>query len=150
MHAVHYAGFHPRRRPARGHYPVPSVAGDNTCNRGEPLLTKSDGGSSMAGAASATVLLGLLYSGSLDPANLAMLMLKPVHHEAVGLWQVDGIRLVSNSASELLRGVPDALADVYRVGSTAPGVAGTPTHGTKQTCWHLYVRSHSMEKRRCD
>jgi len=32
------------------------------------------------------------------------------------------VRLVSDGASELLRGVPDELADVYRVGSTAPGV----------------------------
>lgn len=41
--------------------------------------------------------------------------------EAVLVSEVDGVRVVSNAASQLLRGVPDALADIHRVGSTAPG-----------------------------
>ena len=35
--------------------------------------------------------------------------------------ECDGVRLLSAGAHELLRRVPDALADVFRVGSTAPG-----------------------------
>ncbi len=58
--------------------------------------------------------------------------------------QVDGVRLISNSASELLRGVPDALADVYRVGSTAPGTAELEHDPRNSTDWI----SHALGMRR--
>lgn len=45
----------------------------------------------------------------------------PAAREALLVPEVDAVRVVSDSTSELLRGVPDALADVHRVGSTAPG-----------------------------
>lgn len=35
--------------------------------------------------------------------------------------ECDGIRIISQSTHELLRRVPDPLADVFRPGSTAPG-----------------------------
>ncbi len=35
--------------------------------------------------------------------------------------ELDGVRLLGSCRHELLRRVPDALADVFRVGSTAPG-----------------------------
>ncbi|KAK9907253.1 hypothetical protein WJX75_000093 [Coccomyxa subellipsoidea] len=40
---------------------------------------------------------------------------------AVLVTECDGVRLISDTTHELLRRVPDCLADVYRVGSTAPG-----------------------------
>ena len=43
--------------------------------------------------------------------------------------ECDGVRLLSAGCHELLRRVPDALADVFRVGSTAPGTHGRPVHG---------------------
>lgn len=42
---------------------------------------------------------------------------------AVLVTECDGVRLISDTTHELLRRVPDCLADVYRVGSTAPGAA---------------------------
>lgn len=36
-------------------------------------------------------------------------------------YDVYQVRLISDTTHELLRRVPDCLADVYRVGSTAPG-----------------------------
>lgn len=39
--------------------------------------------------------------------------------------ECDGVRLLSAGRHELLRRVPDALADVFRVGSTAPGARMT-------------------------
>ena len=35
--------------------------------------------------------------------------------------ECDGIRIISQTTHELLRRVPDPLADVFRPGSTAPG-----------------------------
>lgn len=36
------------------------------------------------------------------------------------------VRLLSQNKHELLRRVPDGLADVFRIGSTAPGQAPAP------------------------
>ena len=43
------------------------------------------------------------------------------------MTECDGVRLLSAGAHELLRRVPDALADVFRVGSTAPGAQNPPS-----------------------
>ena len=41
--------------------------------------------------------------------------------ETSGVLRAKQVRLISDTTHELLRRVPDCLADVYRVGSTAPG-----------------------------
>ena len=40
---------------------------------------------------------------------------------AVLLSECDGARLITRERNELLRRVPDVLADVFGIGSTAPG-----------------------------
>ena len=48
-------------------------------------------------------------------------LIYPAAPEALLVPEVDAVRVLSDATSELLRGVPDALADIHRVGSTAPG-----------------------------
>ena len=44
-----------------------------------------------------------------------------LEERALLVTELDGVRLLGSCRHELLRRVPDALADVFRVGSTAPG-----------------------------
>lgn len=45
----------------------------------------------------------------------------PTARDALLVPEVDAMRVLSDTTIELLRGVPDALADIHRVGSTASG-----------------------------
>lgn len=70
----------------------------------------------------------LQQTANLLPQDL-MLMVGPlgewvrytVESPCVLAPECDGIRIISQTTHELLRRVPDPLADVFRPGSTAPG-----------------------------
>ena len=40
--------------------------------------------------------------------------------------EVDGVRILTSQRHELLRRVPDALVDIFRIGSTSPGCTPAP------------------------
>mmetsp|Transcript_12464 Transcript_12464/g.35002 ORF Transcript_12464/g.35002 Transcript_12464/m.35002 type:complete len:872 (-) Transcript_12464:151-2766(-) len=47
----------------------------------------------------------------------------PIDEPATLVSEVDGLRIVSNRTTQLLRRVADSLVDIFRIGSTSPGAA---------------------------
>ncbi len=46
--------------------------------------------------------------------------------------ELDGVRVLTASTHELLRRIPDPLADVYRIGSTTPGRLSPASGGSSR------------------
>lgn len=49
-----------------------------------------------------------------------------IEEHTVLVSECDGVRLISAEQHELLSRVPDSQVDIFRIGSTAPGMLGLP------------------------